>query len=116
MLAMLALVLSALAPTLAQAVVASSDRSDWVQVCSASGMVWVRLDATTQAPEGLPAADMGTPCPWCQLHSPGAGLPPAVPAVVPVALLPTFPIGLMAVAPPPGVWTAAAARAPPRLS
>ena len=44
-LAMLAMVMGALAPTVAQAVVASQGGAGWVQVCSASGMVWVQADA-----------------------------------------------------------------------
>lgn len=115
-LASLALVLGALAPTLAQAVVASSDRSDWVQICSASGMVWIQLDLSSQAPDSPPATDMGMQCPWCQLHSPGAGLPPAPVPFAALGVLPKFPGDRMAAAPPPGVWTAAPARAPPLLS
>ena len=47
-LAMLAMLLGALAPTVAQAVVAAQGGPGWVQVCSASGMVWV-------TPGALPA-------------------------------------------------------------
>ncbi len=112
-LAMLALVLSVLAPTLAQAVAASSDRSDWVQVCSVSGMVWVKSDGASPVSSGSPMADMGMQCPWCQLHSPAAGLPPALVSLAVSAALAQPPGDAMAAAPPPGVWTAAPARAPP---
>jgi len=117
-LAMLALAFATLAPTLAQAVVASSDRGGWVQVCSASGMFWIQTDSvglggSSPASGGSPTADVGMQCPWCQLHSPTAGLPPA-PASLLVSAASAEPLGhAMAAPPPPGVWTAAPARAPP---
>ena len=46
--ALLTLVLGALAPTVAQALVAGSDRADWLQVCSVSGMVWVQADTAAE--------------------------------------------------------------------
>ena len=115
-LAMLALVLGALAPTLAQAVVASSDRSDWVQICSATGMVWVKADPAAADTERAPMADMGIQCPWCSLHSPAAGLPPAPALGFTSAALAPLAGGLVASPPPAGVWIAAPARAPPLLS
>lgn len=115
-LAMLAMVLAALAPTLAQAVVASSDRSDWVQICSATGMVWVQADHAPGDPDGAPLADMGMQCPWCSLHSPAAGLPPALVTGAASNLQTPLPGGFMAAAPPLALWIAAPARAPPFVS
>jgi hypothetical protein len=120
-LAMLAMALSVLAPTLAQAAVASVDRSGWVQVCSVSGMFWVQadglgVDGAAPAPEDLPMTSMGMQCPWCQLHSPAAA-PPSAPALLAMAVAPALlPGDTMAAPPPPGVWTAAPARAPPRFA
>ena len=112
-LAMLALLLGTLAPALAQAVVAGSERSDWVQVCSATGMVWVQADHAAGDPAAAPVADMAMPCPWCSLHSPATGLPPApasgLAAFAPAALA----RDAAAAAAPVGVWIAAPARAPP---
>lgn len=113
---MLALVLAALAPTLAQAVVTASDRSDWVQVCSATGMAWIKADHAAGDTESAPLADMGLQCPWCSLHSPTTGLPPAVTSGVAAAVAAPLPGGFMAAAPPVGMWTAAPARAPPFVS
>lgn len=115
-LAMLALVLAALAPTLAQAVVAGSDRSDWVQICSATGMVWVQADQAAGDMESAPLADMGMQCPWCSLHSPATGLPPALGSGVAAAAPASLPQAVTAAAPPVGVWIAAPARAPPFIS
>jgi hypothetical protein len=115
-LAMLALVLGALAPTLAQAVVKVSDRSDWVQICSTTGMAWVKAEPVAADSETAPMADMGMQCPWCSLHSPVTGLPPA-PAFAVTAAAQVAPVDGLASAPSPaGVWLAAPARAPPTVS
>ena len=115
-LAMLALVLAALAPALAQAAVAGSDRGDWVQICSATGMVWVQADHAASDPENAPVADMGMPCPWCSLHSPATGLPPAPASGLALAAPESLGRDVTAAAPPVGMWIAAPARAPPLVS
>lgn len=119
-LAMLALVLAALAPTVAQALVAGSDRSDWVQICSATGMVWVQADDAADDAAGdtqsAPLADMGMQCPGCSLHSPVTGLPPALVSAVSTLAPATHPGDTTAAASPVGVWIAAPARAPPLVS
>jgi hypothetical protein len=120
-LAMLAMVLAAFAPTLAQAVAASTDRGDWVQVCSASGMFWVKtdgagLDASSPSAEGLPMADIGMQCPWCLLHSPAVAPPPVSALLATVANPVQLPARATAAPPPAGLWIAAPARAPPRLA
>lgn len=77
--ALLALVLGALAPTVTQAVVSGGDRADWLQVCSVSGMVWVQADTgqvSDPPPDGnAPMSDVSQHCPWCTLHGGAAGLP-----------------------------------------
>jgi hypothetical protein len=78
---MLAVVMSALAPTLAHAWVAAADDGQWIEVCSASGMVWLKTDGgDTDGHDGAdpdePMADMGKHCPWCSAHGSVAGLPP----------------------------------------
>jgi hypothetical protein len=97
-LAVLALVVNALAPTLAQAVVTGSGQGDWVQVCSVTGVAWVRvgdgLDAASRT-AGQPFGHSGDPsssmkCPWCGLHGGAPGMPSAVsgwePAHVPASM------------------------------
>jgi hypothetical protein len=120
-LAMLAMALSVLAPTLAQATGASMDRGGWIQVCSASGMFWIQadgagLDGSSSAPEGSLMADAGMQCPWCQLHSPAAGLPTALASLALAAAPVQLPGDAMAAPPPADVWIAAPARAPPRFA
>lgn len=116
-LAMLAMLLGALAPTVAQAVVAAQGGPGWVQVCSASGMVWVQADAidgdnNAVADVGKSMADASRHCPWCSLHG-AVGLPPATvhtPLLAPSAEPPTESIRSALPAPP---WPAAQSRAPP---
>ena len=118
---MLAMALSVLAPTLAQATVASMHRGGWIQVCSASGMFWIQADSVgadgaLSAPDGPPMAGMGMHCPWCQMHSPVAAPPPAPASLAMAAATAQLPGDAMATPPPPGVWTAALARAPPHFA
>lgn len=114
-LAALAMVLGAVAPAVAQTLIASSDRSDWVEVCSASGMMWVKVDAPDAGNKGI-----GTPlhasakhCPWCSLHGGVSGLPPTALLVDSFASAPA-PLppyaDLIAVSP---AWSPTQARAPP---
>lgn len=115
--ALLTLVLGALAPTVAQAALTGSDRADWMQVCSVSGMVWVQADTGQvhdQPPGGqAPMGDASQHCPWCTLHGGVPGLPasPTPPVLAPrlTGLPPAFytvPLTATAWAPPPS-------RAPP---
>ncbi|MGV3728690.1 DUF2946 family protein [Hydrogenophaga sp.] len=115
-LAMLAMVMGALAPTVAQAVVASQGGAGWVQVCSASGMVWLQADAIDgdsalgDASESM--TDASRHCPWCNLHG-ATGLPPSptlTPLLAPVAAVPQVPPSPVSFA---TFWPAAPPRAPP---
>lgn len=74
-LAMWTLLLAACWPTLSQALVRTVGApSELVQVCTTSGMVWVKVDASPDnSPTDTLSAAMG--CSWCQLHA-GVGLPP----------------------------------------
>ena len=77
-LALVALLLGALAPTVTQAMVAGSDRADWLEICTATGMVWVKAgtgELSESLPEGsAPTSEVGQHCPWCTLHGGGAAL------------------------------------------
>jgi Protein of unknown function (DUF2946) len=119
-LAALALVMGALAPTVAQAMVSGGDRADWLEVCSVSGMVWVNADTgesgDRQPDGGAPMGGASQHCAWCTLHGGAAGLPPADA----VAGLPERPTDL-----PPAfylapvtasVWMPAHSRGPPQAS
>lgn len=111
-LALLALLLGAVAPAVTQAVVAGSDRAGWVQICSASGMSWVQIDAGDGAPADNASA---SGCTWCSAHG-VAGLPPepATWAVARLAL--ALPQDAFTPVVPARHWSPAQSRAPPFLS
>lgn len=78
-LATLALLLGALAPAVAQGLVDARGEAGWVQVCSASGMLWVQIDPDAgdgSGAPGEPMVDGSGQCPWCKLGGGAAGLPP----------------------------------------
>lgn len=114
--ALLALVLGALAPTVAQAMRVGADRGDWQEVCSVSGMVWVHADSAGQDPSsegGDPSDGAGPSCPWCTLHGAACAGPAARwlpdPSPLPGRLSSAWRRAPLA-AP---VWAPAQSRAPP---
>ncbi len=115
--ALLALVLGALAPTLTQAKVAGGDRADWLQICSVSGMVWVKADTgevRDQLPDGdVPASDVSKHCPWCKLHGGAAGLPVAHSSLDLHPRLTDLPPAFYRAPLAATVWATAQSRAPP---
>lgn len=120
--ALLTLVWGALVPTLTQAMVTGTggDRLHWLQVCSTSGMVWVRADTgerSNQSPRSEhPMGDVKQHCPWCTLHTGAAGLPPTAYSVAlspqPTDLPPAFDRR----PPVAAVWAPAQSRAPPLIA
>jgi Protein of unknown function (DUF2946) len=118
-LAILALLASALAPTVVQARMAGGERADWLEICTTTGMAWVKVGAgtdTTAQESGDTAPDPASHshCPWCTLHGGSAALAPDA------VTLPVFPARTIEWVPtPPGtvvattVWASAQSRAPP---
>lgn len=113
-LALLAVLWGALVPTLAQAAVSGSSRQGWVEVCSASGVMWVRFDGATASSTGqsAPMADASAHCPWCPMQG-AAGLLPELALVVPVSGQGPVPTTAFTSAHPASVWSSAHSRAPP---
>lgn len=115
--ALFALVLGALAPTVTQAMVAAGDRGDWLEVCSVSGMAWIKADTgevSKQQPDGsAPGNGVSPHCPWCTLHGGAAGLPTA--AVQPdlSARLTDLPPAFYRAPLATSIWAPAHSRAPP---
>lgn len=123
--AILAILLNALMPTLSVALErprAPSGNSGWIEVCSTQGTFWVRLapdgqllEQTTRPPENTaPAAQHGEHCLYCLSHAGSFGLAPSsyagLPAVPPRN--PALGDGLTATF-TAYAWRAPAARAPP---
>lgn len=83
--ALLAVCFGALAPALSQATLQArgADAAGWVQVCSASGITWVRSDGGDAA--GEHPADGALVCPWGVISAGAAGMPPVHALVLPEA-------------------------------
>jgi len=87
--AILAIVLNALLPTLSLAFDTGRTEptpagGNWIEICSVSGSSWVLLDAdgqllarSDQQPEGVLAGAHVGHCPYCLTHAASFGLPPA---------------------------------------
>lgn len=76
--ALLAVCFGASAPTLSQAALkANGNGGRWVQICSASGLTWVRADAgqAADAADGHPA-EAAPACPWGVMAGGAASPPP----------------------------------------
>jgi hypothetical protein len=121
-LALWSLVLGALLPVLSHAAVrAPQPGQGWVEVCTVSGMAWVR-----QAPEAAVSDDGSQPpaqggvgmampgCVWCATHAPALGLPP-VAALEPLPLVGArwVPDAFLQAPRLLAVWATAHSRAPP---
>lgn len=112
--AVLAILVSALLPSVSQALGAASPAA-WVEVCSAQGSKWIPADEGGSDTQG--AEHLLEHCPYCSLHTPTLALPPVPPPLtlrldlghaVPAAFL-SAPVTLHA-------WRAALPRAPPAQS
>jgi hypothetical protein len=82
--ATLAVCFGALAPTLSQAALQARGEGagHWVQICSASGITWVRADTGEAGGEHQGTA---LTCPWGVITGGAAGLPPAHALLLPDA-------------------------------
>jgi hypothetical protein len=120
-LAALALMLGGLLPVLSHAVVTTpANGQGWVEVCTVSGMAWVKQAADTAAADtervhslpGSPFALEG--CDWCATHNPLTGLPQLASLLAaPPVFGPGVPPGFLHAPRPLFVWAAAHSRAPP---
>lgn len=86
--ALVLVVVQAMLPVLSHAVVSqAAQEQGWVEVCTVSGMAWVRLTSTAAPTDVADAADESAPsplsslasrgCEWCATHHPLTALPPA---------------------------------------
>lgn len=124
--ALLAVLLAALAPSVSQALgFARGAGPSWVEVCSAEGAKWVPADAGAGASADDASADDGTShgpaaahwmehCPWCSLHQPALAVPPA-PAALPLVngLTEALPRAFLQAPRTLHAWASAQPRAPP---
>lgn len=120
-LAALAMAMGALVPALAQAAAASTDDARWVELCTATGMVWVQAGADPDAAGAASPAPGGgqvssSSCPWCLLHGGAAGLPPVLDAIALPERLAGLPPAFYRAPLLSMVWAPRHARAPPALA
>jgi hypothetical protein len=117
--ALLTLVLVTVLPTAAQALVVVQGNTDWLEVCSVSGMVWVHADTgevRNQQPDGSTTTGEANPsCPWCTLHGGAADLPVGGIVVDLPPRLTDLPPAFYRAPLSATVWAPAQSRAPPFL-
>ncbi len=117
-LALFAMLLAALAPTLTHALAAANDQHvRWTAVCTADGARLVPVPTDADGVPVAPKSHQADHCPYCAPHAPDAAPPPA-PASVAAAVFASDPVPvLFLLAPRPlFAWAAAQPRAPPRAS
>ena len=112
---MLAILLASLAPSVSQALGLAKGGS-WIEVCTAQGSKWLQgdWDGSGGAPASGHVLDH---CPYCSLHAPVLGMPPAPGLVAPVPL-PGHdrPLAFLAAPRTLHAWVSALPRAPPLFS
>jgi hypothetical protein len=112
-LAMLALVMSALAPTVSQALVLSSERADWLEVCTTTGVMWVKADSAAAGDSSVPMAGHEQGCDICTHTISGAPPVLTVIATPAIAQRSAQPQALASSAHTAVLWAPAQSRAPP---
>lgn len=113
--AVLAILLASLAPSLSHAL-ASSTGSNWVEICTTQGSKWIAAgeDGSERAPASAHVLDH---CPYCSLHAPTLGLPPAGSLTqLPLRLAHEVPRAFLAAPRTQHAWVSAQPRAPPLFS
>lgn len=111
--AVLAVLLASLAPSLSHAL-APAAGSTWTEVCTVEGSKWVQAGDDGSAPSAAHVLDH---CPYCSLHTPTPGLPPAAPVVqLPLAAAQAVPRAFLAAPRTLHAWVRAQPRAPPLFS
>jgi hypothetical protein len=113
--AILAVLLASLAPTLGHALGNASGGS-WVEVCTSQGSRWIQAaeDGSQHAPA---SAHLLEHCPYCSLHSPTFGLPPApVTPLMASGVSHVVPLAFLAAPRTLHAWSSAQPRAPPLIS
>ena len=116
-LAILAMLVGALAPAITQARVAVSEGNDWLEICSVSGMVWVKAatgETSDQKPgQGAPTSASSQHCPWCTLHGGSVGLLSAPPTLDLAPRLTDLPPAFYRAPETTAVWAPSRSRGPP---
>jgi len=73
--ALMAMLLGTLAPTISHALARTGD-GIWVQVCTPEGSRWVHVGDDAPSDPTAPLQPLEH-CPYCSVHAPALGMPPA---------------------------------------
>jgi hypothetical protein len=121
-LAALSVLCAGLLPLLSHAVVPHlSGAAGMVEVCTVTGMAWVKLDGEAPAAASQPGQSGDAPsamamanCSWCATHQPHVAVPPVpVAFALPATVLSVPPTASVLSHHPVSVWADAQPRAPP---
>lgn len=113
--AALAILLASLAPALSHAL-ASATGTPWIEICTTQGSKWIQAgeDGSERTPGSAHVLDH---CPYCSLHAPMLGLPPAEhPSQLPLVLSHETPLAFLSAPRTLHAWVRAQPRAPPLFS
>lgn len=111
----MAILLASLAPALSHAL-ASATGTSWIEICSTQGSKWIKAgdDGSERSPASAHVVDH---CPYCSLHAPTLGLPPAKHlAQLPLVLSHEVPLAFLSAPRSLHAWVSAQPRAPPLFS
>jgi hypothetical protein len=115
--AMFAIVLAALAPSISQAVnAARTSAAGWDEICTVDGPKLIKADGEASHTSTAPVEKSGhfEHCPFCFAHAGSFGLPPGTGFTFPIASgNPTLPPLYYQAPRPLFIWAAAQSRAPP---
>lgn len=113
--AVLAILLASLAPALSHAL-ATATGTSWVEICTTQGSKWIQAgeDGSERSPASAHVLDH---CPFCSLHAPTLGLPPAtLLGQLPLQLSHEVPRAFLFAPRTLHAWLSAQPRAPPLFS
>jgi hypothetical protein len=113
--ALLAILMAALAPTLSQAW-ASQSGSPLLEICTASGTKWIQQSDGVGAPEQAPGeGSLSKHCPFCLNQAHALPVSPLSMALLPT-LLQLLPTAFLQTPRPLFTWQPSQSRAPPLAS
>ncbi len=117
-LALFAVLLGALTPTISRALLASGQIDGWVEVCTAAGMKYVNPLTAAEVDPQTDLQAFAEACPYCAAHAGSFALAAALPAVDTASLSPQQQLPLTGAPLRMGSTDVVlpAPRAPPRLS
>jgi hypothetical protein len=120
--AICAILMAALAPTISHAIAAASDApNNWIEICSVNGSKLVNIGDEIgnnhQPQEPVNYSTHFEHCPFCMMHAISLGMPPSAEFKLPVLQGSSLTPSLFFQAPRPlFAWTKSQPRAPPFFS